>query len=204
MTTDISHDLDVPMRELTVRQPMAVIAEHDLGDVALMALLEDFGHRVSIIDVDAEADMLPPCPVAAVIVRSERRLARLSELGWFRDSRIIGIGVRPDPSTGVGLPDSAFSAGVLRQVLEKIAPSRTRRRVRLSDRECEVVLTYVLGATVRQTAAQHYIAESTVRTHLRRDTERYVEAGHQVSNKSQLLIELMADGWIDRNQLLRR
>ncbi|WP_241548475.1 LuxR C-terminal-related transcriptional regulator [Gordonia alkanivorans] len=76
--------------------------------------------------------------------------------------------------------------------------------MQLTKRELEVVLTYVLGATVRETATQHFIAESTVRTHLRRVTDRYVAAGRPVSNKAQLLIELISDGWVDRNRLLRR
>lgn len=74
----------------------------------------------------------------------------------------------------------------------------------LSGRELEVVVTYTLGATVRDTATKYFISESTVRSHLRRVMRRYSEADRTVSNKAQLLLELMADGWVERSQLMTR
>lgn len=204
MTADTA-DVTCTVRAALVRRPVAVVAEHDFGDAAMMALVADFGHRAVLVDVDgprtAGSDGM-----SAVVVRSAKRLARVSEPGRFGRARIIGIGVRPRRERGVEIPDSPFAAGTLRQVLDDAAGTATcdPDRVRLSDRECEVVLMYVLGATVRETATRHFIAESTVRTHLRRVTDRYVAAGRPVANKSQLLIELMTDGWVDRDHLLRR
>lgn len=77
----------------------------------------------------------------------------------------------------------------------------TGSQVHLSPREREVVVTYTLGATVKETARRHYIADTTVRSHFRRVMARYAEAGRPVNNKSQLLIQLIADGWVDRERL---
>ncbi|GAA14988.1 helix-turn-helix transcriptional regulator [Gordonia alkanivorans] len=205
MTTD-TIDLDNDsIRETAVRQPVAVVAEHDFGDAAMMALVSGLGHRALLVDLD-RARVFCPEGIRAVIVRSAKHLARVREPGRFDRAHIIGIGVCPGREYGVELPDSPFAAGTLRQVLDKVAGDVTgdEGRVQLSDRECEVVLTYVLGATVRETATRHFIAESTVRTHLRRVSDRYIAVGRPVANKSQLLIELMADGWVDRDHLLRR
>ncbi len=204
MTAD-TIDFHSPVREFVAHPPVAVAAEHDFGDAATIALVSELGHTGVLVDVDGPR---PFCPVGtrAVIVRSANRLARVLNTGCFDRARIVGIGVHPGPEYGVELPDSPAAAGPLRQVLDGVAgPGSTRgSRVQLTKRELEVVLTYVLGATVRETATQHFIAESTVRTHLRRVTDRYVAAGRPVSNKAQLLIELISDGWVDRNRLLRR
>ncbi|MGB3604812.1 MAG: LuxR C-terminal-related transcriptional regulator [Gordonia sp. (in: high G+C Gram-positive bacteria)] len=82
--------------------------------------------------------------------------------------------------------------GALAQILGK-APGA---RVALSRREQEVLATYVLGETVKETAATHFIAECTVRTHYRRVTRRYDEVGRPVANKAQLLLAMVADGWV--------
>ncbi|GED95968.1 hypothetical protein nbrc107697_00070 [Gordonia crocea] len=62
-------------------------------------------------------------------------------------------------------------------------------------------MTYTLGTTVRDTARQHFITENTVRSHFRRVMRRYRDAGRPVTNKSQLLIQLIADGWVAPDQL---
>ena len=69
--------------------------------------------------------------------------------------------------------------------------------MRLTDRERDVMTTYVMGATVSETASKHFIAEATVRTHYQRVTRRYEEAGRAAANKSQLLVRMVADGWIE-------
>lgn len=70
------------------------------------------------------------------------------------------------------------------------------RRVPLTPRELEVVSTYVLGATAAQTAARHFVAKTTVKTHVNRVAARYADAGRPTANSTQLLLEMMADGWI--------
>ncbi|BDH55256.1 LuxR C-terminal-related transcriptional regulator [Tsukamurella sp. PLM1] len=79
-----------------------------------------------------------------------------------------------------------------------------RQRIRMSAREREVLTTYVLGATVTVTAAEHFIGEATVRTHYRRVVERYAAVGRPVGNRVQLLLLMVADGWIDLDDALRR
>ena len=66
----------------------------------------------------------------------------------------------------------------------------------LTEREREILQTYSLGATLRETSQKHQIAESTVREHYRRVVRRYEEAGRPIGNKAQLLLEFMADGWV--------
>ena len=77
-------------------------------------------------------------------------------------------------------------------------------RVHLTDRELEVLTTYIMGATMDSTARAHFIAESTVRSHYRRVTDRYGAAGRPVGNKAELLLELIEDGWIDPAELITR
>lgn len=79
-----------------------------------------------------------------------------------------------------------------------------RQRIRLSEREREVLTTYVLGSTVTATATEHFIGEATVRTHYRRVVERYAAVGRPVGNRVQLLLLMIADGWIDLDDALRR
>ena len=68
--------------------------------------------------------------------------------------------------------------------------------VHISPRELEVVTTYVCGATAAETAARHFLAEATVKTHDARVAARYEAAGWPVANSTKLLLEMMADGWI--------
>lgn len=95
---------------------------------------------------------------------------------------------RPGAVLLCGAQMDAFLSGVF-------APP-PRSAVPLSPRELEVLTTYVMGATVEDTAARHFLATSTVRTHYRRVTARYTSAGRPVTNKAQLLLQMVADGWI--------
>ncbi|NDK90754.1 response regulator transcription factor [Gordonia desulfuricans] len=202
MTTDVDDDLNVPVRPLPPSRSVAVIAEHDLADVAYLAFVERLGYRAVIVDVDAGNPLPVPAP-AVVIVRSVDRLNRFLATRASATAQIIGIGIRDLRVTGIRLPDSPGAVGALQHALAAIIgpDQEAPQRVHLSSRECEVVVTYVLGATVRETSSRHFIAPSTVRTHLRRVMDRYVDAGRPVNNKSQLLIELIADGWVDRARL---
>lgn len=84
----------------------------------------------------------------------------------------------------------------IRKVLGQMLGAPTTDRVTVSRREQEVLGTYVMGDTVKATAARHYIAECTVRTHYRRVTRRYEDAGRPVANKAQLLLAMVSDGWL--------
>ena len=203
MTATINDDLLVHAYPLPANPSVAVIAEQKLGDLALVALIERFGYRARIVDLDAMEN--DPAHAAAVLVRSEGNLETVQRGNAFLNARIISLGVRVDDPRGIELLDSPYAAGTLEQTLSSVVGGvRTEGRVHLSGRELEVVVTYTLGATVRDTAAKYFISESTVRSHLRRVMRRYSEADRTVSNKAQLLLELIADGWVERSQLRTR
>lgn len=201
MTTDINDDLNIPVHAIP---PVAVIAEHDLADLALVALVERLGYRAGTIDVETNRPMHLASKV--VIARSAERLARSQQIGILRGARVIGLGIRVDHVDGIELPDSARAGDALRESLRRVLGPRAAQpgRVHLSPREQEVVVSYSLGATVQETSSRHFISDSTVRSHFRRVMQRYADAGRPVNNKTQLLIELMADGWVDRDRLMHR
>ena len=160
---------------------------------ALASWVARFGYPV--VEVDREPR---PAETPAVVVVNGRDRASLARLDWMA-ARIVVIGGRPDPDWAPAghryLHDGPDVADRLRILLQSVL-GPAAGRVSLSPREREVLTTYVLGATVEETAAEHFVATSTVRTHYRRVTTRYTEAGRPVSNKSQLLLRMVADGWV--------
>ncbi|MCK0438976.1 DNA-binding response regulator [Gordonia alkaliphila] len=142
---------------------------------------------------DATAEM------PAVIVAGSQDPALRKTLPWAIASRVVVIG--GDEADGVkgGLRHLADSAGVAERLRVLLAAEvgMPQGLVRISRREQEVLTTYVLGATVEETVEEHFVAASTVRTHYRRATQRYSDAGRPVLNKTQLLLQMIADGWID-------
>ena len=204
MTVTVHRALDINVHPFESGPAVAVIAEHDLGDTAFAALIEHLGFRACVVDIAGPEMDRPNCK--AVLVRSLRRLAAVTEDRAFADSSIIAIGLRTECAEVTELPNSPFAAGALQQELASILhpAAGVCSRVHLSRREREVVVTYVLGSTVRSTAAAHFISESTVRSHFRRVMRRYADAGRPTSNKTQLLIELIADGWVARERLAQR
>jgi len=179
---------------------VGIVAEHDLTDSALTAFVRSLGYPAVIIEVDDPPAPLP-APLGAVIVRTSGRLARA-----VADSRCAGaefavvesvdsVGTRY-PGTTV-IPATNCAVRRLVEFLEGVLGVAERPdAISLSPREREVLATYVQGATVAQTAEEHLVATCTVRTHYRRVTDRYNAAGRKVANKSQLLLQMVADGWI--------
>lgn len=161
---------------------------------ALAAWLSRFGYPV--VDVGGETTLVEPPAVVVVNARDRSSLARLH---WMPAARIVVIGGPGDADAARSgfrhLPDGPDLADRLRILLQSLL-GPAAGRVSLSPREREVLTSYVLGATVEETAAEHYVATSTVRTHYRRVTSRYTEAGRPVANKAQLLLRMIADGWI--------
>lgn len=191
MTSTINDRPAVTVRPLPVAYDVVIVRRNDFADAALLALVGSFGYRAVLADVGAAP--LPACRVA--IVRDGAHLARLRSLA----PAIIAIDAGGSPGDGViCLPDEAGAADRLRELLATHCTTPAQDRVHLSAREREVITTYALGATIYQTARRHYISESTVRSHFRRVVARYTLAGRTVNNKSQLLVELIADGWIDQ------
>ncbi|MEZ5212137.1 helix-turn-helix transcriptional regulator [Gordonia sp. (in: high G+C Gram-positive bacteria)] len=180
---------------------VGVVAEHDLVDLALVELVRCCGYRAVVLDCEQDtADDLPVTPV--VLARTGIRVAQVSANPAFADAAIAVMetaGMVVPQVRGIAvIPSNDDAVKHLRAFLESALGAGSERGVvPLSPREREILGTYVLGATVEQTAAEHYVAGSTVRTHYRRVTARYANAGRPVTNKAQLLLHMVADGWID-------
>ncbi|AZG46706.1 helix-turn-helix transcriptional regulator [Gordonia insulae] len=200
MTVDIDRELRVPLHSLPTPATVAIIAERDLLDAALVALVERLGFHTVLVDLDLETG--PVRPMVAV-VRSDANLARLRSRAEMQQCVIAAIGIDIRDAPGVAIADSPLAARRLQQVLEETARRRPtlRNRVNITARELEILSTYALGATLRETSQTHFVAESTVRAHYRRVSQRYADAGRPVSNKSQLLLQFMADGWVQRRPM---
>lgn len=138
-----------------------------------------------------------------MIVRSPAATERARK--WAPSALLVGIGV-----TGadmVVLPDTADSAPRLRALLDT-GPRRPRTaqpELGASDatRTRGPWGTCVLGSTVYETAKHHFISESTVRSHFRRVVSRYTNEGRPQRQQVQLLMELIADGWLDDERIAR-
>ena len=181
---------------------VGVVVEHDLADQATIGLVDRCGYAAIAVNFEQPPGAAEET-VGAVLVRTLERLEMVAT-----DPRYASAGVAmvllhsgeqevtvPRGVTVIPATDDALKH--LREFLTNaLGEPYTPTAVRLSRRELEVLTTYVLGATVEETAAAHFLAASTVRTHYRRATDRYCAAGRQVSNKTQLLLEMIADGWI--------
>ncbi|GAC58812.1 putative LuxR family transcriptional regulator [Gordonia hirsuta DSM 44140 = NBRC 16056] len=182
---------------------VGVVAEHDLADAALCALVHRVGYHATLIDLEQPQPALMTS-VHAVVLRSRARLAQVGadpRLAGARAALVESAGMTPlqlDPKAPITvIPTGNEAEQQLVHFLEAaVGIPRRPGAVPVSRREREVLRTYALGATVEETAVEHYLATSTVRTHYRRVTARYTRAGRTVTNKAQLLLQMVADGWI--------
>ncbi|MEO9329512.1 helix-turn-helix transcriptional regulator [Gordonia aurantiaca] len=191
----------VPTTAASARRLVAIVAEGDLYDAALVALVEGCGYSAAL----AEPAQLPSLRNPAVlIVRSTGVLNLVRRAPLLRSTRVIFLGDGLVGRDHIRISPRGHGAeAALKQTLAKIAgpPEHATavapaNRVRVTEREREILQTYTLGATLRETSQIHRIAESTVREHYRRVVRRYEEAGRPIGNKAQLLLEFMADGWV--------
>ncbi|GEE00723.1 hypothetical protein nbrc107696_11690 [Gordonia spumicola] len=164
---------------------------------AMQSWLGSIGHRARVIvAADLRASEVPSVVIARDPQAIDPRVAR-----HLRNVRFIAVTDRPTDGTSsavVVIVDSPTAPDEVQAVVDGVLGGRRRgARIRLSERELDVMTTYVMGATVSKTAAKHFIAEATVRTHYQRVTRRYEEAGRPVANKSQLLVRMVSDGWIE-------
>ncbi|MDF3285153.1 LuxR C-terminal-related transcriptional regulator [Gordonia sp. N1V] len=186
---------------------VAVAAEDDILDTALCTLVEAWGHRAGILrpDADHSRSGRPADESGTVIVvRSTRRLMEVRQHLRLRKAIVVGLGVRADDPRGIDLANTGRAPAELAAFLTSVADRLPHQsvRVRLTDRERQILTTYALGATMPETAKRHHIAESTVREHYRRVTQRYADAGKPIGNKAQLLLRLMSDGWVRPREIL--
>lgn len=193
----------------TARSVVAVVANHDLFDGALVTLVASLGFETALIDLDTSASTGTSVqPLAAAIVRTAQQIPQLRSRPHLRQAAIVAIG---DIEIEPGQPHPDFtvsqrcSQAELATVLSGLAPLADRGAapippVHVTDRELEVLTTYVLGATVNRTARTHFVSASTVRSHYRRVAERYNAVGRRVDNKTQLLLALISDNLISPAQ----
>ncbi|MFE0750128.1 helix-turn-helix transcriptional regulator [Gordonia sp. NPDC058843] len=179
----------------------AVVAEGDIFDAALVALVESAGYDSVVVEPAQLVALRDP---AAIVVRSAAMLGFVRRVPTLRSVKVIfvGNGVAGFEHIRVA-PRAPGAEEALQRALASAAGPPTPQsapalanRVRLTDRELEILETYTLGATLRQTSRIHSIAESTVREHYRRVARRYEEAGRPIGNKARLLVEFIADGWV--------
>ncbi|NMO03472.1 helix-turn-helix domain-containing protein [Gordonia sp. TBRC 11910] len=204
------YDVSVPCPAITPTTPVvAVIAEHDILDDAVVALVEKLGFVAVVHDVESP-DARRPGYAVVVITRSPHRYEPLAASPAYRLATIVGIGVSDGQPASVGAVATAAATTKLSAVLSEACrhhpqmrtpradpdPSPPEGRVHLTSRELEVLGTYVFGKTIGATARAHTISESTVREHYRRVKQRYEDAGRPVGNKAQLLLALVDDGWL--------
>ncbi|MDS1113345.1 LuxR C-terminal-related transcriptional regulator [Gordonia westfalica] len=179
----------------------AVVAEGDLFDAALVALVEGAGYGATLVEPAQIPALRNP---AVLLVRSAGMLALVRRAPLLRTVRVVFLGDGVPGRDHIRIaPRAAGAESALRQALaaiigppEQSTPPAPANRVRVTEREREILQTYTLGATLRETSQKHQIAESTVREHYRRVVRRYEEAGRPIGNKAQLLLEFMADGWV--------
>lgn len=180
--------------ETVLVDAVGVVAGSALDEIALAAWVSTLGYATLRMD-----GLRPGAAVPKVLlVRDPGRLAGLPAACW----KGVTVIVLADADYRGTIDPRAL---VLRN--DAAAPDRIRRLlaaglagggepVVLSPRECEVLSTYAMGATVKETAARHLVSECTVRTHYRRASQRYKEVGRPVDNKSHLLLRMVADGWL--------
>ncbi|GAB19687.1 putative LuxR family transcriptional regulator [Gordonia effusa NBRC 100432] len=189
---------------------VAVIAEHDILDAAIVALVEKLGYVAVIHDIDTPGARLAGYAVV-VVTRSPQRYGLLATLLRYRLATIVGITVSGGKAPTADGIATATGAAQLAAVLSDVAnrhqrliycetPDETANpRVHLTERELQVLKTYVSGETIAATAINYGITESTVREHYRRVKIRYARAGRTVSNKAHMLLALVDDGWLTTN-----
>lgn len=180
------------------QQPEVIVAGDGTGfDLAASALIERLGFRAEIVAEDRLAGHQP----RVVVVRDQLALARATRALSGQRIRFVVLMAAERPARsapGVHWLTGSALAGDFRRVLEAVAPRAEHEgRVHVTFREREVVGAYVLGAKVKEVADRSFIAESTVKAHYRRVAARYNAAQRPVKNKTQLLLEMLADGWID-------
>lgn len=203
MTVDVVREIATPTPVLKTVNTAVIVAEHDVIDSALAVFIEDTGLHAVIIDLDHATDSLGGLDSPAItIVRSQRRIAQVRSIRALNGCMIGTVGVPVSDPRTVDITDPGHALDVLAGLAGRPEPGHPRiPRVHVTEREREVLTAYVLGATLRETARRFLIAESTAREHYRRVRQRYLDAGRPVANKAELLLALIADGWVRPEQL---
>jgi len=178
---------------------VVVVGDGCALDAAVIALVEKCGHAAEILGMPDLAARTP----RVVLVRDEVTLARA--IGELCGKAVTFVCLARPAGRSPGAPGGRIcwlrdrdAAAELGNILHKEVALATPvpGQVELTHREIQVVGHYALGATRAATAAKFFIAGDTVKTHFDRVKGKYALAGRPVSNKAQVLVAMMADGWI--------
>lgn len=176
---------------------VGVVSRSPFEGEATAAWVRSLGYDAAPFEVGGFADL---AAVPRVLLIHGVSACDLVPAGAVGRASVIVLTDASEPARVVGrarvIANGRAAAALVKEAIAQVLGSDPVGRVSMSPREQEVLATYVLGATVAETAAAHFIAECTVRTHYRRVSRRYEERGHAVANKAQLLLAMVADGWL--------
>ncbi|MBM7368797.1 helix-turn-helix transcriptional regulator [Gordonia hydrophobica] len=188
----------LPERAVLLVDSIGVVSASVLDGDVTVAWIRTLGYDAERIDARCVGarTVLP----RVLLVRGTEALSGLAPTALKRMRVVVLV----DGAESVTVPrtvrvirnDHRAGEEIRTAIAELLGVPPAPQPVPLSPREQEVLATYVLGATVAETAEIHFIAECTVRTHYRRVTRRYDDAGRPVTNKAQLLLAMVSDGWL--------
>jgi DNA-binding NarL/FixJ family response regulator len=87
------------------------------------------------------------------------------------------------------------------RMAKALANDRTSGRIKLSEREIEVLRAWFQTESKELVGKRLYIAPTTVRTHLQRARAKYAAVGRPAPTKSALLARAVEDGILSLNEL---
>lgn len=176
---------------------VGVVAQNSFDGDATAAWIRSFGHRAERID---PGQLAARTTLPRVLVVCDRHLLTRVSPSTIAATQVVVLVDGSDPVIPMNgaraVAKDQHAGAAVRSMIAQVLDEPTATRIPMSPREQEVLATYVLGETVKETAAVHFIAECTVRTHYRRVTRRYEDAGRPVGNKAQLLLAMVSDGWL--------
>ena len=159
------------------KKPQVVVLDLSLADRSQPAdnvrALIDYGTQVlifSIADRKSQVRAALAEGAAALVTKSQQ----MSEL--FECINLVANGITVNTSETVAAIDTDQEF-----------------KVKLSDRELEVLRMYASGLTLKQVAYELQLSKYTVKEHIDRVREKYSKAGRPAPGKPELLIRLIED-----------
>jgi DNA-binding NarL/FixJ family response regulator len=159
------------------KKPQVVVLDLSLADGSQPAdnvrALIDYGTQVlifSIADRKSQVRAALAEGAAALVTKSQQ----MSEL--FECINLVANGITVNTSETVAAIDTDQEF-----------------KVKLSDRELEVLRMYASGLTLKQVAYELQLSKYTVKEHIDRVREKYSKAGRPAPGKPELLIRLIED-----------
>ncbi len=159
------------------KKPQVVILDLSLADGSQPAenvrALIDYGTQVLIFSIADRKSQIRAALVegaAALVTKSQQ----MSEL--FECINLVAIGITVNTAETVAAIDTDQEF-----------------KVKLSERELEVLRMYASGLTLKQVAYELQLSKYTVKEHIDRVREKYSKAGRPAPGKPELLIRLIED-----------